>query len=144
MSFEDLRADGAAETRPSAAGQIAAFVMVGGTAAICFAGLSSLLINLHTGAPDWVVSVVCYAAFIVPVYLAHRRLSFRSAAPHAMALPRYIAVQMLALMLAAMLSFVFYDVFRVQALAAALLVIGLTSALNFMILRAWAFAVARR
>lgn len=143
MSFENLRSDGAAEDRPSMAGQIAAFAMVGGTAAVGFAGLSSVLIELRTGIPDWVVSALCYAAFIVPVYLAHRRLSFRSDAPHGMALPRYVAVQLIALALAAVFSFVFYDVFRVQALAAALLVIGLTSSLNFMILRAWAFAVRR-
>lgn len=143
MSLENLRSDGAAENRPPLAGQIAAFVMVGGTAALCFAGLSSALIGLHTGIADWVVSALCYAAFIVPVYFAHRRLSFRSDAPHGMALPRYVAVQLVALALAAIFSFVFYDVFRVQVLAAALLVIGLTSSLNFAILRAWAFAVRR-
>lgn len=143
MSFENLRPDGAAENRPIVAGQVAAFVLVGGTAAVCFAALSAALIELRTGIPDWVVSALCYAAFIVPVYLAHRRLSFRSDAPHGMALPRYVVVQLVALALAAIFSFVFYDVFHVQALGAALLVIGLTSSLNFMILRTWAFAVRR-
>ena len=129
--------------RCSVAGEVLSFVAVGGLAALCFAGLSTVLIELRTGLPDWVMSALCYAAFIMPVYFAHRRVSFRSRTPHGIALPRYAAVQLMALTVAAMLSFVFYDLLGAQPLVAALLVIGLTSGFSFAALRIWAFAVRR-
>ncbi len=124
--------------------QLASFVGVGGIAAGCFVALSSVAIGLHTGIPDWMVSALCYAVFIVPVYLSHRRFSFRSDAPHARALPRYVLVQLSGLMLAALFSFVAYHVFALPAVAAGVLVIGLTSGVNFIILRLWAFAESKQ
>jgi putative flippase GtrA len=141
LSLESLMRDSAIEaSRPSLAAEIFSFLLVGGMAALCFVGLSMLMIDLRTGLPDWIVSALCYAAFIVPVYLAHRAYSFRSKTPHRVALPRYIAVQLSALFLAAIFSYVCYNVLGIQTASAAFLVIGLTSAVNFVVLKAWAFA----
>ena len=60
---------------------------------LLFVLLSSAALALPTGLPGWVVSAICYALFIVPVYLLHRRFSFSSSAPHKQALPRYVAVR---------------------------------------------------
>jgi putative flippase GtrA len=141
LSLESLMRDSAIESpRPKLAAEIFSFLFVGGMAALCFIGLCMLMIDLRTGLPDWIVSALCYAAFIVPVYLAHRAYSFRSKAPHAVALPRYIAVQLSALSLAALFSYVCYNVLGMQTAAAALLVIALTSGVNFVVLKVWAFA----
>jgi putative flippase GtrA len=141
LSLESLMRDTAIEApRPSLAAEIFSFLLIGGMAALCFVGLSMLMIDLRTGLPDWIVSALCYAAFIVPVYLAHRAYSFRSKTPHRVALPRYIAVQLSALFLAAIFSYVCYNVLGMQTASAAFLVIGLTSAVNFVVLKAWAFA----
>jgi putative flippase GtrA len=141
LSLESLMRDSAIEApRRSLGAEIFSFLFVGGMAALCFIGLSVLMIDLNTGLPDWIVSAFCYAVFIVPVYLAHRFYSFRSSAPHTVALPRYIAVQLSALTLAAIFSFVCYNVLGMESAAAAFIVIGLTSGVNFIVLKLWAFA----
>ncbi len=120
--------------------QLLFFVIVGGSGAVAFIVLSSLAINLHTGAPDWVVSALVYAALILPVYTAHRTLSFRSDAPHTQALPRYIATQACAVALAALISYAIYAIPGLPTVVAAFLVSGLTSVFTFVVLKLWAFA----
>ena len=129
-----------ADDTPSLGGQLIAFLTVGGSGAVAFVMLSSLAIGLHTGLADWLASAVCYGALIGPVYLAHRRFSFSSEAPHRHALPRYVAVQLCALLLAAGFSYLVYGYFGLPTVAASLLVTGLTSGVNFMVLKLWAFA----
>lgn len=128
---------------PSVTTELFSFLVVGGTMAACFAALSTVMIDLRTGVADWVMSALCYAVMIAPAYLAHRRFSFRSSAPHAIALPRYVAVQISAICLAAIFSFVCYGVFGMAALPAALVIAALTAGVNFVVLRVWAFAVVR-
>jgi putative flippase GtrA len=120
--------------------QIVSFLLVGGFAALAFVLVSSAAIWLLPGLPDWLVSAGCYAGFIVPVYLLHRRHSFRSRAPHRQALPRYAAVQLLGLTLATLFSFVAYRLVALPTPVSATIVIGLTAGVNFTILRLWAFA----
>lgn len=133
----DLTAQGAVRSVLAA---LALFVAVGASGAVGFMALSTIVLALPTGLTNWVVSALCYAAFIGPVYLLHRRYSFRSEAPHRQALPRYMAVQAMALCLATSFSYIAYGVLAVPTLAASALVIVLTSGANFIVLRAWAFA----
>lgn len=141
ISLQSLMRDTALDTpRPTLLAELLSFLLVGAGAALCFMGLSMLMIGLRTGIPDWIVSAFCYALFIVPVYLAHRRVSFRSDVPHAVALPRYVAVQLSALCLAALFSFVCYTLLGMQTAIAAFVVIVLTSGVNFIVLKLWAFA----
>jgi putative flippase GtrA len=123
----------------SVAAQLVSFLIIGGTAAAAFIGLSTAAMALPIPAPRWVVSGVCYVLFIVPVYLLHRRFSFNSAAPHKSALPRYVTVQVAALALVTLFSYVAYGIVGLPTPLAATLVIGLTSGVNFMVLRRWAF-----
>jgi len=125
--------------RASLTWQALSFLVIGTGAALAFVGLSSFILGLGLPLADWVLSALCYAAFIVPVYLLHRRFSFESSAPHGRALPRYVAVQLLGLALATMFSFVAYGVVGLPTVAASLLVIAMTSAVNFLILKVWAF-----
>ena len=128
--------------RRQAAAQPLSFVLVGGFAAGSYVLLSVLLVGLHTGLPDWLVGAAVYALLIVPVYLAHRSFAFRSDVPHAVALPRYIAVQLNALLIASVFSYIGYTVLGLPPAVAACFVAGLTAAVNFMILKLWAFAPA--
>lgn len=116
------------------------FLLVGGSGALAFVLLSSLAIELDTGVPDWLVSALCWAALIGPVYLGHRFLSFRSDAPHRQALPRYVLVQLVGVSLAALFSYVAYAVLGFPSIVGATLVAGLTAGVNFLVLRLWAFA----
>lgn len=124
---------------PSVLGQLAAFVTIGAAGAAAFVALSSLASHV-TGSESSLVNALCYAALIGPVYLAHRRFSFQSDLPHSHALPRYIGVQLMALALVTLFSFVVYGMLGMTSVVAATLVIALTSGLNFVVLRAWAFA----
>ena len=140
-SLESLMRESALEApRNPVALQLLTFLAIGMAAAVGFVGLSSLMIALISAVPNWSVSAVCSALFVVPVYLLHRRFSFASDAPHRHALPRYVAVQVTALALATLFSYVAYGTMSLPAPRAALLVIGLTSGVNFVVLRAWAFA----
>lgn len=119
--------------------ELVAFICVGLSGMLGFIVLSNIAVALPTGLPAWFVSAFCYAVLIVPVYLLHRRFSFASDAPHAHALPRYVLVQAVALGLATLFSVVAYGVLAMPTHTASILVIALTSGVNFLVLRNWAF-----
>jgi putative flippase GtrA len=119
------------------------FILVGGSGAVAFVVLSTLMIGLRTGIAEWIVSALCWVALIGPVYLGHRMWSFRTGATHRQALPRYIAVQALGIVMASVFSYLCYRVLGLSTALAAVLVTALTSGVNFAILRAWAFAEGR-
>ena len=114
------------------------FVLIGGAGAVAFVLLSQAGLALWPRGGSW-ISALSYGLLIGPVYLLHRRFSFRSGAAHRQALPRYVAVQALALVLAALFGFALHGVLALPGLVASMLVIGLTSGINFVVLRAWAF-----
>jgi putative flippase GtrA len=116
-----------------------AFVLIGTGAALSFVALSMLAVALLPMVPAWLVSALCYAGFVLPVYLLHRRFSFRSNAAHIRALPRYVIVQFGGIALATLFSWLAYGFVGLPTMVAALTVIGVTSALNFAVLRLWAF-----
>jgi putative flippase GtrA len=116
------------------------FVLVGGGAALALAAVTTAMISLRTGVPDWVMGALCYAAFIGPVYLLHRRLSFRSEAAHGQAFPRYVAVQLSAIVLVSLFSWLCYAALGGATMFGSLLVLGLTAGVNFIVLKLWAFA----
>lgn len=123
----------------SSARQFVAFLVVGGGAALAYVLLSSVIVSLRTGVADWIVSSACYAAMVVPVYLAHRGISFRSQTAHRVALPRYVTVQAIGLSLAAAVSYATFNVLHLPAVAASSVVVVLVSIMNFLLLRLWAF-----
>lgn len=84
---------------------LVSFLLIGGFGSVLFVLLSSVAVVLLPFA-KWQVNACCYATTILPIYLLHRRFSFRSEAAHRRALPRYVCVQLMALVLAALFSFV--------------------------------------
>lgn len=119
------------------------FIGIGAGGACAFVLLSTVMMWLDPGAERWMINAACYAATILPVYLLHRRFSFDTDASHLQALPRYVAVQAMALVLAAVFSFVINGVFSLPSFFASMLVIGLTSGVNYVVLKSWAFARGR-
>lgn len=121
-------------------GDLVAFVLVGAGALLTYVVLTTALMALGLPWPRWVTGAACYAALVLPAYLMHRRYSFRSETQHRVALPRYVAVQTVAVGLATLFSWLCFSVFGVPPLFGSMLVIVLTSAVNFVVLRLWAFA----
>jgi len=119
--------------------QLFSFLLIGGGAALGFVLLSSIAMSLPTGMEQWVVSAICYALFIVPTYFAHRRFTFSSSAPHGRALPVYLGVQLLGIVLATLFSWLAYGVAGLPTIAASLMVVTLTSGVSFVVLRTFAF-----
>jgi len=122
--------------------QLFSFLLIGAGAALSFVVLSSIAMSLPIGQPQWVVSAVCYALFILPTYLAHRRFSFDSSAPHGRALPVYLGVQLASVSLATLFSWFAYGVVGLPTIFAALVVVVMTSGVNFVVLRSFAFKSA--
>lgn len=125
-------------------GGIFTFLLIGGGAALSFVVLSSFMVTLLPMLDAWLVSTACYAVFILPVYLLHRRYTFASDTAHSEALPRYVMVQIMALVLASFFSFVFHDMLALASLPSAVLVVILSSAVNYLVLKGWAFVSTRR
>jgi putative flippase GtrA len=117
-----------------------AFLVIGGGGALGYIVLTSLVLPSVDEANRWLVSALIYAAFVLPVYLLHRRFSFSSQTEHRKALPRYIAVQAMAVLLATVFSFAFHSTGVVPVWLASTFVAGLTAGVNFTVLKAWAFA----
>lgn len=141
LSLESLMRDSLEQVhvRPVAT-ELGWFVLVGGGAALGLAAVTTAMISLRTGVPDWLMGALCYAAFVVPVYLLHRRVSFRSTAAHRQAFPRYLAVQLSAIALVSLFSWLCYTVLGIETAIGSVIVLGLTAAVNFVVLRLWAFA----
>jgi len=129
----------AAKPGQVAGSSVLGFVVIGISSALGFVVCSQLLIAAHTGLADWVASALVYAGCILPAYLAHRRFSFRSDAPHGLALPRYAVVQIAAVALATLFSYVAYGAIGLPRPVAAVVVVTLTSAVNYVVLKSWAF-----
>lgn len=145
LALESLmRRSEAVSPAPSGPSGIFSFLAIGGGAAAGFVLVSSVAVAQFSHVESWVVSALCYAAFVVPVYLLHRRFTFRSQALHREALPRYVAVQALGLMLATLFGFLFHGTMALPSVASAMLVIALTSGVNYLVLKGWAFAFPER
>ena len=139
-ALESLMPDDCGATERGPLGDLVAFVLVGGGALLAYVLLSTLLMSVGLPWPRWVIGAACYAGLVLPVYLLHRRFSFQSGARHRVALPRYVAVQTVAIGLAALFSWLFHTVFGMPSFYGSVVVIGIVSAVNFAVLRLWAFA----
>lgn len=84
-------------------------------------------------------SAMGYGLCIPIVYLAQHSLAFRSDASHRSAFPRYVAVQMLGLSLAALLPAFFERGLGLPPAAVFAGVAVTTPACSFLLLRFWAF-----
>jgi len=130
----------AASARPSVWMQLATYLAIGGAAAGAYVWLCTLAVGLDAGIPAWASNAACYALFLIPAYLAHKRYSFQSDAPHRRALPRYLGVQVASIIATALFSYVSYSMWGMETAAGAFTALILTAGVKFIVLRTWAFA----
>ncbi len=76
---------------------------------------------------------------VPPVYLAQRRVTFRSARAHAAAFPRYVATQLAGNAVAVVLSEVFATAVLARPWIAFAAVALVVAVVNFALLKLWAF-----
>lgn len=83
--------------------QIVVFLLVGSTFAALYAGIAALCMSYLTK-DYWQASAIGYSATIIPAYIAQKNLSFRQRGSHYSALPKYIGVQISAIVLSSLIS----------------------------------------
>lgn len=111
------------------------FSGIGLVATLSYVAICSLLVRF--GYTPWIVSVLCYGAFIPIVYLIQRRFTFNSDAPHASSFVKYAATQVFGLLLSAFLP---YFALRLVSPTASFIIVTLLVAIfNYLVLSHWAF-----
>ena len=83
--------------------EIALFLLVGGTAALLYILIATLLETLVGLTRPW-ASAVAYGLMVPPAYAAQKRFTFRSSASHSRAFPSYLLTQFVALGVASVVS----------------------------------------
>lgn len=123
--------------------QIAVFLLVGGTFAALYAGIAALCMAYVTHT-YWQASAMGYAVTILPAYLAQKNLSFKQQGAHGTALPKYIGVQIFALVLSSLIS---EGLGQLQFLPSLLVFLGAsatTTVFNYCAMRWFVFPGAER
>ncbi len=115
------------------------FLAFGALATAGFIGLSSLVHAIWPMAEGWGPEAACIGAVLLPAYILHRRFSFHAHTAHRQALPRYALVQAMVLAVAFLFSVIVHGEVALPGLQTALLVMALTSGINFMLLKSWVF-----
>lgn len=118
--------------------QVTGFVVTGGIAAILYILLASSLVA-WLGLAPWLSSVMAHAVMIPVAYLGQRTISFASRASHRHAFPRYVVVQCVGLVMAAILVQVLHSVWHMEAKFAFSLTAVATSLATFVAIKAWVF-----
>jgi putative flippase GtrA len=113
------------------------FLIVGGVSASCYLSIAWALHLL--GLWPTPSSAVSYALCIPLGYLGHRWLTFRSNQRHDWALPRYIVVQGLALLIATVTTFITSAMAGLPALVSFFLAAVVAASASYLMQRHWVF-----
>jgi len=111
------------------------FGAVGLGATIGYIAVSMVLVDI--GCRPWIVSPLVYAAIIPMAYMGQRTLTFRSKANHTSSLPKYLVIQGVGLVLAALIPAVVSEV--VSPAGSFVIVSGIVAVTNYILLARWAF-----
>jgi putative flippase GtrA len=113
------------------------FLMIGGVSAGLYVVINGTL-TMH-GVPPTLSLVVTLTLLIPPTYLAQRRLTFRSEIVHGVAFPRYLATQLVGNGIALVGTTVFAHSIIQQPFIAFTAIAALVAAVNYSVLKLWAF-----
>lgn len=122
--------------------QFVRFVAVGGSAALLYIALASLL-STHTPLPTWLASIIAYACMIFPAYLAQRALAFRAETDHGVALPRYLLLQAICAALSAPLTIMIEGLSALPPEVTFAIVAIFLACFSFVLSRHWVFGPKR-
>ena len=114
------------------------FVVVGVSAALLFAGLNYLL--ARSGMAPALAGPLAYLVAFAFAYLTQRRWTFSGEQSHAVAFPRYLALQLGCAALSGAVSHGAVAWFGASPLAMAIAATLITSAVSFVVSSRWVFA----
>ena len=140
VALERIMAQSMAPNSPGQDTGTLAFLLIAVAGVMGFVALTTLLVGQVSGFEHWVICSVSYVAVMLPVYILHRRFSYRTRDALREALPRYVAVQAMALLLVGLFGFITFEVISTPGVLAAILVISLAAAVNCVAIKLWASA----
>ncbi len=123
--------------------QLMRFGLVGASCSVLYAGLAWSLTVLG-GLPAIGASVFAYAICGVCSYFGQKLFTFRSAAPHAEALPRFLAVFLVGVSVAALAPMLLTDWMRLPPLVAIVFAGAVVPAINYGVFSLLVFRRAGR
>ena len=119
-------------------GRVAAYIAVGLAAALVFM-LVSKLVHVTLGLDLVPAAAVGFGVSLVPAYIGHRRLTFRSVGSKAAEVPRFLASSLLCFGLTLACTHVFASRLGLPDLAALALTSVFVPMLNFLLLAGFVF-----
>jgi putative flippase GtrA len=117
--------------------ELIAFLLVGGTSALLYTGLNVLFTK--AGVRPSLSIMLTLVMLMPPTYYAQHRLTFRSGRDHRSAFPRYVGAQLFGNVLALVTAEVFATHIRAYPLVSFVLIAAMVAAINYGILKFWAF-----
>jgi putative flippase GtrA len=124
---------------PSLPDQLARFVLVGGLATVLHYLILIALVN-GAGADATIASTIGYALSTLVNYALNRRVTFRSQRRHGSALPRFLTLALVGLVINAAMVWLLAERLEIYYLIAQVAATTLTLLWNFIAARHWAFA----
>jgi putative flippase GtrA len=112
------------------------FLFVGGAGALCYFLGSCLLTYL--GVTPWIASVLMYIFLIPNVYLAQKKIVFKSKNSHHVDFPKYIFLQLVGAFFSAVIPFFIFSDEQSPQIAFIIVVI-FVAFFNFFFQRNWIF-----
>jgi putative flippase GtrA len=113
------------------------FLVIGGTGSVLYTALN--VIFTKAGVRPSLSIAITLAILIPPVYFLQHRLTFRSGRNHLSAFPRYAGAQLFGNVVAMVVAELFPAPIRAYPITAFVLIAAIVAALNYGILKFWAF-----
>lgn len=120
--------------------ELALFLLVGGTGAVLYTAFNVGFIKF--GLRPSLAIAFTLALLVPPVYLAQHRLTFRSGRNHRSAFPRYAGAQLAGNAVAMVAAELLPTAIRTYPVTGFVLISAMVAALNYAILKFWAFRTA--
>ncbi len=114
------------------------FLVIGGTGAIAYTGLNYMFTK--AGLRPSLSIALTLVVLIPPVYYLQHRLTFRSGRNHLSAFPRYAGAQLFGNVIAMGIAEIVPGPIRANPLTAYILIAMIVAAINYGILKFWAFS----
>ena len=119
--------------------QIVRFALIGGGAAAFYTILNYFALGFFVNIPKALISSLCYSLFIIPVYLLQKHFAFESKSKHSKALPRYVIVQIIALLCNFLAAKTIFDIWHLPNFIGSGIAIIATSLMSFLAMKLWTF-----
>ena len=124
--------------RSGAMRELVLFLIIGGAGAIAYTALNYMF--TRAGIRPSLSIALTLVVLIPPVYYLQHRLTFRSGRNHLSAFPRYAGAQLFGNIIAMAIAEAVPEPIRANPLRAFILISMIVAAINYSILKFWAFS----